>query len=64
MTEKVLIAGGLGFIGSNLIKKLLELKYQVFCIDRNISIDGIAYPFLKNIKVLLLIKSNILKTGM
>ena len=30
MTEKVLIAGGLGFIGSNLIKKLLELKYQVF----------------------------------
>ena len=37
MTEKVLIAGGSGFIGSSLIEKLLELKYQVFCIDRNIN---------------------------
>jgi nucleoside-diphosphate-sugar epimerase len=54
MTEKVLIAGGSGFIGSSLIEKLLELKYQVFCIDRNIN------SFSKN-KSIILIKSDILK---
>lgn len=31
--KKILITGGAGFIGSNLIKSLLELNYQVVCLD-------------------------------
>ena len=54
MNEKILITGGSGFIGLSLIEKLLELKYQVFCIDRTIN------SFLKN-KNIIFIKSDILK---
>jgi UDP-glucuronate 4-epimerase len=30
---KVLVTGGAGFIGSHTIKKLLDLKYEVVCVD-------------------------------
>lgn len=30
---KILITGGAGFIGSNLVKKLLEKKFNIVCID-------------------------------
>lgn len=30
---KILVTGGAGFIGSNLIKKLLEVGYRVICLD-------------------------------
>ncbi len=30
---KILVTGGAGFIGSNLIKKLLDLNYKIICID-------------------------------
>ena len=32
--QKVLVTGGLGFIGSNLIKILLKKKYSVINIDK------------------------------
>ena len=32
--SKILVTGGLGFIGSNLIKLLLIKKYQVLNIDK------------------------------
>ncbi|MFH1663499.1 MAG: UDP-glucuronic acid decarboxylase family protein [archaeon] len=35
--EKVLVAGGAGFIGSNLCEALLEKKKEVFCADNLIS---------------------------
>jgi nucleoside-diphosphate-sugar epimerase len=30
---KILITGGAGFVGPNLIKKFLNKRYSVFCID-------------------------------
>ena len=54
MNEKVLIAGSSGFIGSSLIKKLLESKYKIFCLDRKTN------SFLKN-KNITFITSDILK---
>ena len=30
---RVLVTGGAGFIGTNLIKKLIELDYEVYSID-------------------------------
>ena len=33
MTKKVLVTGGAGFIGTNLIKRLLSEGYQVISID-------------------------------
>lgn len=38
--KKVLVTGGAGFIGSNLIKELLERNYQVVCLD-NLSTGSI-----------------------
>ena len=32
--RKVIVTGGLGFIGSNLIELLLKRKYKVICIDK------------------------------
>ena len=32
--QKVLVTGGLGFIGSNLVKLLLDKKYNVINIDK------------------------------
>ena len=32
--KSVIVTGGLGFIGSNLIKKLLEKNYKVINIDK------------------------------
>jgi len=31
--KSILVTGGAGFIGTNLIKKLVELRYDVICID-------------------------------
>ena len=33
MMEKVLVTGGAGFIGSTLIRKLLEKKYNITVLD-------------------------------
>ena len=35
MKKKVIVTGGLGFIGSNLIELLLNKSYQVINIDKN-----------------------------
>ena len=55
--KRVLITGGSGFIGSNLVKKLLEKKYEIVIFDNgfrkgfgkveefNDNIDEDHYPF-------------------
>ena len=47
--KKVLITGGAGFIGSHLSRKLLELDYQVICVDNFITgnLDNLK-PLLKD----------------
>ncbi|WP_462253015.1 SDR family oxidoreductase [Ekhidna sp.] len=42
--KKILVTGGAGFIGSNLIESLLEKNYQVVCLD------NLSTGFEKNIK--------------
>ena len=32
--NKIIITGGLGFIGSNLIKSLLKKKFQIYNFDK------------------------------
>lgn len=39
--KKILVTGGAGFIGSNLINKLLENQYEVFCLD-NLSTGSVS----------------------
>ena len=34
MLNKILVTGGSGFIGSNLVKYLLEKKYNVINVDK------------------------------
>ena len=34
MNKNIIVTGGLGFIGSNLIKLLLKKKYRVLNIDK------------------------------
>lgn len=47
--KTVLIAGGAGFIGSHLCKKLLEEKYSVICVDNFLTSSGLNIkPFFKN----------------
>ena len=33
MMKKVIVTGGLGFIGSNLVDKLIQLGYDVIAVD-------------------------------
>ena len=37
--KKVLVAGGTGFVGTNLCKELLKKNYFVYCLDNNITGD-------------------------
>ena len=51
--QKVLVSGGLGFIGSNLIKLLLRQKFFV------INIDKVSYSsILKTFKIIKIINSS------
>jgi len=52
MSSKVLVTGGAGFIGSNLVRKLLEKKYEVTVLD-NLSI-GLRDNLPKNDKLRLI----------
>ena len=36
---KILVTGGLGYIGSHTIVKLLEKNYEVICVDNLINSD-------------------------
>ncbi len=47
--KRILVTGGAGFIGSNLIKRLLDYNYKVICMDNLFSSrkENI-YPFLDN----------------
>ena len=48
---KVLVTGGNGFIGSNLVKRLLEKKHEVFVLDDlstgnyNFEVEGATYIY-------------------
>ena len=54
--KKFFVTGGLGFIGSNLIKYLLELGYQV------INLDKVTYVYFTISKILKIINHiNLLK---
>lgn len=44
MTQKILITGGLGFIGSHLVEKLVALKYPVVVIDNFSAASGYKLP--------------------
>ena len=47
--KRVLVTGGAGFIGSNLIKELLKKDYEIVSLDnystgnRNNELDGVKY---------------------
>lgn len=40
---KILVTGGAGFIGSHLVKKLIDLKHQVLIVDKLNTIGGIPF---------------------
>ncbi len=46
---KILVTGGAGFIGSHTIKRLLELKYEVICLD---NFDSYYSPSIKRQNIL------------
>jgi UDP-glucose 4-epimerase len=43
----VLVTGGLGFIGSNLIESLLQEDHKITCVDNHSSARADAYQFVK-----------------
>ena len=54
--KKILVTGGCGFIGSNLVEKLISKKYTVYCVDNKLKnkVKGCCYyknNILKNIKI-------------
>lgn len=55
--KKILITGGYGFIGSNLIKHFLKKKYYVINVDK---LSYSANPYnLKNLKKKIIFLSNL-----
>ena len=40
MKPKILITGGLGFIGSHLVAKLVDSNYQIIVIDNFSAVSG------------------------
>ena len=40
---RILVTGGVGFIGSHLVKKLIDLKHQVLIVDKLNTIGGIPF---------------------
>ena len=56
--HKILITGGLGFIGSNLIKFLIEKKYKILNIDKE-NYASNTYNIKKFKKLLIIINQNV-----
>ena len=43
--EKIIVTGGMGFIGSNLVRELISQNYKVLNIDRKLNEGPIALHF-------------------
>ena len=63
MLNKILVTGGSGFIGSNLVKYLLEKKYNVINVDKlNYSSTPDAYKTFTRSKRYKFINADLLNT--